>query len=70
MSVERQVAEDMLQAVEMAGGKGKLRPGVTGRYMASIGSLPDVERFARACRHLGIKGRLTYSAGTGWSVEA
>jgi hypothetical protein len=37
--------------------------------MASVGNLPDVERFLRACRHLGIRGTLTYSAGTGWSVE-
>lgn len=64
------MAEDMVQAVEMAGGKGNLRgPYATGRYSCGVQSLPDVECFTRACRHLGIKGRLTYSAGFGWSVE-
>lgn len=65
----QEVAEDVLEAVERAGGKAHIYgPMAGGAFGVSIAKLPDVARFTRALAHVGVAGRLVYSAATGFKV--
>lgn len=68
-SFTREEAEDLLEAVHRAKGKGSIYgPMASGRYGVSIDYLPDVGRFVRAAASVGIHAPLFYSAGSGWHL--
>jgi hypothetical protein len=67
--VPKQVATDIQQAVEMAGGQCSMTETKWG-WRVGILNVPDVERFTRAVRALGRRGTISYSAGTDWDWEA
>lgn len=66
----REEAEDLLEAVRRAGGRGKIHgPYASGLYSIGVLYLPDVGRFVRAAASVGISDPLVYSAGSGWHLS-
>lgn len=71
--LDRATAQDVVEAVERAGGGAQLyerrstdRPD---RWAVCIPNLPDVARFIRCLGALGITARVAYSGGSGWHFD-